>query len=405
METSNRPTPAEKNPRRERSRVVESHLLLSVMLAASGVFTIIGVVWGIEVIVRGGAWWGPIHALMAGAALSAISGATQMFTITWSSARAPRRPLIAAQGVTMWSGVVLVLIGVPTGQAWIVWIGATSLAASLILLAVALRGTIRRSLLRRFDLSIRFYFIALLAGVVGVTLGALLGTGTVDLGSQYGDIRQVHLHLNLVGLVGLTIVGTLPTILATFAKHRAVSKREARIAWWMSAAALVAIVSGLVLPVWIVGVGTLLVATAGVTIVVGVVVRLGSAGWRGGLPYVQVLVGVAWLVAWSVVDAYGLISGVPLGRFSHWTAAAVIVGVMQVILGSVAYLVPVLVGAPIGANLSRMQHAPWIPLILANLGGVCLVLGWAQAAAVLLALWCLDVIRRLVLLRKPQRPA
>lgn len=387
---------------RERPRVVESHLLLSVMLVAAGVFTVVGIAWAIEIAIRGGSWWGPIHALMAGAALSAISGATQMFTITWSSARAPRRPLIVTQGITLWVGVALVLVGVPTGQAWVVWIGGTAVIGALILLGVALRGTIRRSLLRRFDLSIRFYFIALLAGVVGVTLGMLLGTDTVV--SGYGDVRQVHLHLNLVGLVGLMIVGTLPTLLATFAKHKAVSRREARFAWWLSAAALLAIVSGLFAPMWIVGVGTLLVAVSAVIIVVGVVVRLGSAGLRGGLPYLQVLAGVAWLVAWGIVDAYGLMTDTPLGRFSHWTAAAVVVGVMQIIVGSVAYLVPVLVGPPIGANLSRMQSAPWVPLILANLGGITLVVGMSEVAMVLLTLWVVDIVRRLAMLRKPQRP-
>ncbi len=403
MGVANRGRAAGKSTGRERPRVVESHLLLSAMLVASAAFTAIGIGWAIVVAIRGGSWWGPIHALMAGAALSAISGATQMFTITWSSARAPRRPLIVTQGIVLWVGVGLVLVGVPTSQSWLVWIGGTAVAGALILLAVALRGTIRRSLLRRFDLSIRFYFIALAAGVVGVTLGTLLGTGTVN--SDYGDIRQVHLHLNLVGLVGLTIVGTLPTLLPTFAKHRAVSRREARVAWWLSAGALLAIVSGLYAPLWIVGVGTLMVAAAAVIIVTGVVVRLGRTGFRGGLPYLQVIAGVGWLVAWGIVDAYGLITDAPLGRFSYWTAAAVVVGVMQIIVGSVAYLLPVLVGPPIGANLSRMESAPWIPLILANLGGLALVAGLPEVSLVLLALWAIDLVRRLATLRKPQRPA
>lgn len=129
------------------------------------------------------------------------------------------------------------------------------------------------------------------------------------------------------------------------------------------------------------------------------------AGWVSqGPSYLQVIVGVAWLVAWAIVDAYGLITDAPLGRFSHWTAAAVVVGVMQIIVGSVAYLVPVLVGPPIGANLSRMQSAPWIPLVLANLGGIALVAGLPEAALVLLVLWAIDIIRRLVTLRKPHRP-
>ncbi|KAA3635389.1 MAG: hypothetical protein DWP92_11105, partial [Armatimonadetes bacterium] len=107
MGSGNREGAARRRTGSDRPRVVESHLLLSAMLVAAGVFTLIGVGWAIEVAIRGGSWWGPIHALMAGAALSAISGATQMFTITWSSARAPRRPLILTQGILLWSVSVL----------------------------------------------------------------------------------------------------------------------------------------------------------------------------------------------------------------------------------------------------------------------------------------------------------
>ncbi|MEZ5175186.1 MAG: hypothetical protein R2823_03165 [Acidimicrobiia bacterium] len=382
-----------------RARVVESHRLLAAMLLAAGVFGVVGVAWAIGVAIRGGSWWGPIHALMAGAALSAISGATQMFTITWSSARAPRRPLIITQGVVLWVGVALVLVGIPTNRDWIVWSGGTAVVVALILLGAALLGTIRRSLLRRFDLSIRFYFVALSAGVIGVTLGVLLGTGSVA--SRYGDFRQVHLHLNLVGLIGLTVVGTLPTLLPTFVKHRAVSRREARIAWWLGVGGVVAIAAGLFAPLWTIGAGTLLVAAAATTIVVGIVGRLGRKGLRGGLPFFHVLAGVCWLVAWACVDAFGLLTEQPLGHFSGWTAAAVVVGVVQVIVGSVAYLVPVLVGPPIGANLDRMTGNPWLPVILANAAGVALVAGWTPVATVFLALWIIDLGRRLASLRKP----
>jgi hypothetical protein len=57
--------------------------------------------------------------------------------------------------------------------------------------------------------SARFYLLAFGAGVVGVALGAFLGTGTSGL--EFQTHRLVYSHLNLVGLVGFSIIGTIPT--------------------------------------------------------------------------------------------------------------------------------------------------------------------------------------------------
>src|SRR5690606_20888084 len=122
----------------------------------------------------------------------------------------------------------LVLIGVSTGSDIVTWVGALGVAAGLVALIVSIVGVIRKSLLRRFDLSARFYVTAFVTGVAGVVLGAVLGTGSA--GAESVSARLVHSHLNLLGLVGLTIVGTLPTFLPTIAHHRAVSGREAVVA-------------------------------------------------------------------------------------------------------------------------------------------------------------------------------
>lgn len=381
---------------RRKGRVVESHRIVSSAFRLGGVFGLISLGWSLLIITRGGSWWGPLHAFLAGTVLLAVSGATQLFTITWAAAPAPRAVVATGQRWAVAIGVGLALVGVAIGNNWITATGAVFVVVGLATLAGALVGAVRRSLLRRFDLSSRFYLVALAAGAVGVTLGGVLGAGVAE--SWYLRMRLVHSHLNLVGLVGLTIVGTLPTILPTFAHHKSVSGREALVAWWIAAGSVAAIASGLVLGAEAVGVGTIMAGAALAVVVAGVLGRLGRRGLKGRLPYYQVTIGCGWLAAWTVVDGGRLLLGSTPEPFAAWTTAVIVGGVGQVLLGSFAYLVPVLVGPPprLGRNLERTQGRPWLPLVLANLAGIGFVSGLTSVAGVATGLWALDFAYRLV---------
>ncbi len=389
-----------RRPTKGESRVVEAHRLVRRAFAIAAGFGVTAAAWAVVVFIRGGSWWGPLHAFLAGAVLAAISGASQMFTITWSSAPAPPRRASLVQGSGLAAGVALVLVGVPNGWDLATWIGGAFVVGALALLGTNLVGIIRRSLLRRFDLSIRFYLLALACGVAGVTIGALLGTHTLT-GDTYASARIVHLHLNLVGLVGLTIIGTIPTLLPTFAHTKTVSGREAVLGWRVSIVAVLLIAAGLVGPTWLVGVGSTLIGAVAIVITLGIAVRLGRRAPDEILPYLQVLCGLGWLAAWTIVDGAGVISGVPLPAFSGWTAAAVVSGVGQVLVGSIAYLLPVAVGAPITDNLHRMGRRAWAPLVALNALGFCLVVGIPVGAAVAGGVWLADFTVRLARVRRP----
>ena len=189
-------------------RVVASHAIARRAFRLAGFFGAVAVLWALWVLLRGGSWWGPVHAFLAGTVLCAIAGASQMFTVTWSAAPAPPATSTTAQRLALAGGTGCVLVGVTAGLRALTWVGGALLVASLALLAWSIRRTISRSLLRRFDLSSRFYLLAFACGAVGVTLGAVLGTGAA--GAGFWRVRLVHSHLNLVGLVGFTIVGRCP---------------------------------------------------------------------------------------------------------------------------------------------------------------------------------------------------
>lgn len=379
-------------------RVVASHAIARASFLAAGVFAAVAVGWAVWVVWRGDSWWGPLHTFLAGTVLLAIAGATQMFTITWSAAPAPPAVLARTQRWTLVAGVALVLVGMASDVGWVIVTGAVLAIVGLGLLALSLWSAVRNSLLRRFDLSARFYMLAIAAGVIGISLGGIMGAEAA--GQSFLDIRLVHSHLNLVGLVGFTIVGTLPTILPTFAHHKAVSGIEAKVSWWLAVLAAVLIGSGLFVGGTGVGIGTALAGVALFLILAGVLVRLGKRGFEGGLPYLQVTVGSVWLGTWAIVEGIRITSGWTPEHFSEWTAAVVIAGVGQVLLGSLAYLLPVLAGpAPrLGRNFARTHSRPWLPLGLANVGAVALLAGFPVVAFAAVAAWVVDFGVRLAIM-------
>jgi nitrite reductase (NO-forming) len=172
-------------------------------------------------------------------------------------------------------GVAAVLAGVTWKLPILVWIGGAAAAAGVALLAAIVYGAVRRSLLRRFDLSARFYVTAFAAGALGIILGTMMGAGTVD--SGLSTVRLVHGHLILVGLIGLTIIGTIPTLLPTTAYSRSVSGPEAVVSWWMALAGIGAIGASLLIPE-LAGARTISIAAAGALILGGIVWRLGIVG-------------------------------------------------------------------------------------------------------------------------------
>lgn len=377
-------------PDRRGRRVVESHQVAASAFRLAAVFGGVASGWSLWVLWKGGSWWGPLHAFLAGAVVLAISGAAQMFTVTWSAAPASGRVVTIGQRWAVTVGVALVLVGWSAGWIFVAVVGALLVMGGLVTLAVALVATVRRSLLRRFDLSARFYVLALVAGTIGVGLGGLMVSGIA--GAWYSRIRMTHLHLNLIGLVGFTIIGTLPTLLPTIAHHRAVSGYEARWGWWLAVASTSALVVGVVGGEPAVGLGTVLAGVSLVVVLAGVVGRLGRRGLVGRLPYVQVVAGCLWLAAWMVVDGGKLLWGASPEPFQGWTMAAVTAGIGQVLAGSLAYLVPVLVGpGPLLArNFDRTHRRALLPLLAANGVGTSLVLGFATSAAVCGGLWLLD---------------
>src|SRR5699024_12114425 len=72
---------------------------------------------------------------------------------------------------------------------------------------------LRIALPGRFRISVRYYIVAAIFLPVGATFGVLLAYGLP--GSWHGKLLVAHTMVNLLGRVGLAILGTLVTLWPT----------------------------------------------------------------------------------------------------------------------------------------------------------------------------------------------
>lgn len=332
----------------------------------------------------GGSWL-PLHLFLAGAAVLAISATTVFFTVTWSAAPAPAPRLAAAQRWLVAGGAA----GVSFSRAWswpsaLLLANALLFAAGLALLAALLAATVRRGVERRYDVAVAWYVAALAAGLVAAGLGADLGAGSPGPG-----IRPSHVALNVLGLVGLVLGGTLPSFAATVGRSRmwpgATPRRHLGLLGWQ-AAALVGAVTG-----FLGGIGGLAAAglaayALGLAALAVLAPRITARQLRWAGPRLLALhAGLAW---WAVALLAGAVQAAggdagPAGRALHVLAVG---GLAQILWGSLCYLLPVLRGGGherLAAGFATTRS--WTAFAAVNLGAAALTLGLPVVAGVTLA--------------------
>ena len=174
--------------------------------------------------------WLVVHLLLLGAVSTAILIWSQHFADSLLKNTAPggRRWLgvrLAAHTV----GAVLVVLGLTTAHWPVVLAGAILVGGNAIVHAVILVRQMHGALPARFAPLVRYYIAASGCLVAGVTLGVLMahpgstlvGAGTAAApGEYYERLYIAHLGLNLLGWVGLTVIGTVALLLPTVLHSR-----------------------------------------------------------------------------------------------------------------------------------------------------------------------------------------
>jgi nitrite reductase (NO-forming) len=347
--------------------------------------------------------WLPLHLFLLGALGTAISGATQFLAVTWSAAPAPPGALATTQRTLLASGVIGLALGRELDASPIVLgIAGTAVVVSLGLLQVSLARIRSTSKLDRFHPALDGYLVAVGFGLLGCGAGIAMATDlTTD---QLDAVRTTHLVLNVFGLVGLVIASTVPYMLATQIRSKMsprASARALRSAFGLLSAATI-----------VTGVGALggqhLVTALGFgAYAVGIVatialcprVELRHLRWAGPR-LVHVVLGIVWWMGTTV--GLAVFTGRGDAPPTELLLALAIGGYGQILVGSLAYVGPVLRGGgherlSAGFALTRSPLA----VVAANVAAVGALCGADTVTIAGLAIWLVDSAGRALMLARP----
>ena len=319
--------------------------------------------------------WLMIHLLLLGAVSHSILVWSRYFTDALlhspdEDRRGQNRRLLVLN-----VGVVAVVGGVPSGVWPLTLLGATAVASAVLWHGWTILRQLRAALPARFGASVRYYVAAACFLPVGAGLGTALARGLAD--PWQTRLVVAHASVNLLGWVGLTVVGTLVTLWPTMLRTRIADGAERA--------------SARALPVLVCSV---LVAAGGASAGLRPVAALGIAGYVAGLlltapaivdavrrkpptafPAWSVLAGLTWLVGALVTLAVGI------GTASSWPRADDVFDLVtpflaagfgaQVLLGALSYLVPVALGGgptPVRAANAVLDRGAPLRLVATNAG-------------------------------------
>jgi len=309
--------------------------------------------------------WLAIHLLLLGAATNAIMTWTEHFAVALMRARKPSPRASAGRLAALNLAIVGVLVGVGFELSVVTVPAATLLGAVVLAHVGSLLRIARHALMGRFAGTVRFYVAAGLALVVGIGFGTLLAVDVVP-HELHEPLHAAHVHANVFGWVGLTVLGTLFTLWPTVLRTRMVDQvmRSARRCLVLTTTGLTVTVTGLSTDLrWVAAAG---LATYGAGVIVAL--RPFVATWRRKAPRDGaawlLAAGTGWLVVGVAADLVLLVTAPDITSYLPRLDALIpplAVGfVLQTLLGALTYLLPVIQGGgPARVRAAIAQLSPW----------------------------------------------
>lgn len=153
----------------------------------------------------------PVHLALAGGAMPLIAGAMLHFVPVLTRSAAPGRHLAALPWLMAAAGLLVFgsFLFAPAALAL-----RDAAAALAIIVAATLAGVIVRLARRTLGGAhpgVYWYLAALLCLLLGLTTVLLMHIWP----EHYAALRRFHLHLNTLGFIGITAIGTLQVLLPT----------------------------------------------------------------------------------------------------------------------------------------------------------------------------------------------
>lgn len=325
-------------------------------------FAIAAAVWVVAGADLPGGRWLAVHLFTIGVLSNVILAFTHHFTDTLT--KVPADDTHGRWVLVFNLGALAVMAGMVRSWAVVVAIGATVATAAVMGNHLRLRRARRQALGARFAWIVRSYERAHGAFVHGAILGGLLGAGALA-GPWYPAARIAHLHVNLLGWAGVTLLATLVFFGPTMARTRieaGADDRAARLvrlgAHGITVASLALVatgvdgVGGLVLRI-VAGVALAVFAWAATSTCRAVARAVSAAGPSAARAPIVALCRWLPLLAWA--DAVV----VTTGSWRHLDALGLglLLGVfVQAVATTLTYLAPMLV-ADRGDGRSRLRDA------------------------------------------------
>jgi len=349
------------------------------------VYAVLVATWVVAGPVLPGERWLAVHLFTLGVLTNAILAFSEHFS----------RAVTRTPGARAWwwtwianLGIVLLLVGLPTGWLPLLAGGATIITTVVFLAWFRLRRMRRQAVGARFAWIVRVYERAHGQFVHAAVLGAVLGLGLIP-GTWYAGVRLAHLHANVLGWGGLTLMATLVFFGPTMARVQiepGADDRAARALRWgatgLTAAVLLLLLLGLP------GVGgsaARIAAAVGLAVYAAAATRVCLPVWRAVYrarvtgPRPLVLGVTTWLpiVAWSDV----LVVGTAGWRWLDGLGLVALAGVLaQAITATLVYLAPMLRGRTTGDRETvryRLEVGARTRAVTFNLGVLLVALGAA----------------------------
>lgn len=329
--------------------------------------------------------WLMIHLLVLGAAGHSILVWSRYFADTLVRLPAtPRR--VQSQRLLLFNlGVLLVAIGVPATTWWLVVVGALGIAVAVGWHVVSLVRGLRTGFASRFASTIWFYIAAGALLLVGIILGTWLAAHPSE--PLHTRLQVAHVAVNLLGWIGLTVLGTVVTLGPTMLRTRIIegAEKRARQALPVLLGGVALVVAAAWVDVVLLVVAGLLVYAAGVALVGWQLVRTALRKPPASFPTWSLAAGMVWLlglllalvvrVAWAVSHSG---SWLEVGEsFEQFTPYLAVGFVAQVLLGAMSYLIPVVMGggpAAVRATNRDLDAGGALRVSLTNLGLLVCVL-------------------------------
>jgi nitrite reductase (NO-forming) len=316
--------------------------------------------------------WLAIHLFLLGAVTTAIVVWSEHFAVAMLHAGLPDERWSDARLAGVNLAVAGILAGVWAEVPVLTGAGCLLLVAAVTAHLVVLVRMGRGALGGRLQPIAAYYRAAAAALIAGAVLGWLLTSGTAG-PSRHTGLRLAHIHVTLLGWIGLPVLGTLfmlwPTVLGVRMQDR--TSRVARLVLWLTGCGLLVAVTGLSAGWrWPASAGVAVYA-AGVALAVQLLARTvrkrppvsAAAAW-------MLAAATGWLLAGVTVDLALMTTRTPseMAAGIESLVPVFLIGfVAQVLGGALTYLLPIVLSSSPKdrAAVRAILERAWLPRLVA----------------------------------------